>query len=536
MPRACTLPQTALRKGESALLAGILPYAKRRRGLDRAIAAEQQAGSGNTARSVIGAAPRNVRETKLNNDIAPNAGALHGNLRSAVSRAGYFTLAFGAVVGSGWVVVLGDWLRTAGPGGTALGFLAGGIVMMLIALCYGELAARSSSAGAEFLYTLQTFGPRAAFFVAWFITLYAVASCAFEAIACAWLLRGLVPAINLGSAYKIAGVDVGWDALLIGGTGVLAIGALHNLGARSAIAFQNFVTYGFIGATTLLIGCGLARGSLDNLSPLLSSTSGQSWVSGAFWVFATCAFFLNGWQSALHALEERRTDVTPGDAVTSITTAILISAVFYIAVVIAAASAVPWRTLVGQELPAAAAFGSLGFHGALGTLTLVAATVSLTKTWSALTWVGSRVIYAQARHGLLPSAFGKVNPRTGAPSTAILLVAILTFVGVLLGRGAILPIVNMVSICLAFSMILCLVVLLRRRARAGQQSGFVVPGGVPTIIAALIGAITMVGVAVFRPLLTNGGRLPTEWVLLAAWTALGLFVMALTPRLRRLTK
>lgn len=89
-------------------------------------------------------------------------------LRRAIGRGGFFSLAFGAIVGSGWVVVLGDWLKAAGPGGASLGFLAGALVMVLVALCYGELAARSTAAGGEFLYTLETFGRFPAFLSAGF--------------------------------------------------------------------------------------------------------------------------------------------------------------------------------------------------------------------------------------------------------------------------------------------------------------------------------------------------------------------------------
>jgi basic amino acid/polyamine antiporter, APA family len=461
---------------------------------------------------------------------------LPGSLGSAVGYAGYFTLAFGAIVGSGWVVVMGDWLKAAGPGGTALGFLTGATAMGLIALCYGELAACSPNAGGEFLYTLETFGPRVGFIVGWFLILYSVAVCAFEAIACAWLLRELFPAINLGPAYKIAGVEVGWDALVIGATGAVAIGGLHYLGARSAVAFQNVITYGFIATVVVLMICGVVRGSPENLKPLLATTSGNSWIGGAFWVFATCAFFLNGWQTALHAIEERRTYVTARGAVITIILAIVASAAFYVGIVIAAASAVPWRTLVGQELPAAAAFRSLGFHGALGTLTLVAATVSLTKTWSAVTWIASRVIYAEARHGLLPPLLATVDPRSGSPGNAILLVVGLTLIGLALGRGAILPIVDMASVSLALSVILCLAVLMRRRRRRTARPTFVVPGGLPTILAALLGALIMVGVALVQPLLSSEGKPPTEWILLAIWASLGFIAMVSTPRLRQLAQ
>jgi basic amino acid/polyamine antiporter, APA family len=453
-------------------------------------------------------------------------------LSSAVSTGGYFTLAFGTVIGSAWVVVMGEWLRTAGPGGTAVGFLAGAVVMVLIALCYGELAAASPIAGAEFLYTYQTFGRRAGFLVGWFLAPYAISVCAFEAIACAWLLRALVPGINLGPAYYIAGEEVGWDALLVGSTGAIIIGLLHYLGARTAIFFQNIVTYGFIGVTALLIICGLVRGDPENLSPLFASTTSQSWVSGAFWIFATCAFFLNGWQAALHAIEERRSSVTPTGAVIAITIAIAASALFYIGIVAAAANASPWRALVQQELPAAAAFRSLGFHGALGTLTLFAATISLTKTWSAMTWVASRVIYAQAQQGFLPAVFGRVDPRTGAPRAAIVAVVLVTLAGIMLGHGAILPIVDIDSLWSAISMILCLVVLLRRRSHTVDRSTYTVPGGLATIVAALFGALIMVSVAVLHPLLAGTGKVPPEWTLITAWAALGVIVLTFSPYLR----
>jgi hypothetical protein len=54
-----------------------------------------------------------------------------------------------------------------------------------------------------------------------------------------------------------------------------------------------------------------------------------------------------------------------------------------------------------------------------------------------------------------------------------------------LAFGAIMPIVNMVSICLALSIILCLCALLRRRRQNTQKRAYSVPGGSITIYAAL---------------------------------------------------
>jgi APA family basic amino acid/polyamine antiporter len=451
-------------------------------------------------------------------------------LHHAIGRSGFFTLAFGAIVGSGWVVLLGDWLKAAGPGGATAGFLIGGLVMMLIGLCYGELAARFSRAGAEFLYALETLGSFAGFLVGWLLASYAIAVCAFEAIALCWLLRMLLPAIELPPVYSIAGSPVTGDALIVGLSASVLMCALHYRGAASAIRFQNIVTYGFIAVSVAAMTCGFTLGSSRNLQPLFPHAAGASWVGGAVWIFSTCAFFLTGWQAALHAIEERRVDVSTRDAVLYMVGAIIAAALFYCGIVLAVASAVPWTSLIGRELPAVAAFRALGGGGVLGTVLLVAAIVSLTKTWSAVAWIASRLLFAQARRGLLPEALARVDPASGAPRTAILFVTGLTMIGVLMGRTAILPIVNMASICLALSMILCLVVLLRLRWRRTNRvvPSYVVPGGTPTILIALVGGITMIGVALLHPLLNGAGTIPLEWVLLLAWGTTGIVVWVST--------
>jgi APA family basic amino acid/polyamine antiporter len=443
-------------------------------------------------------------------------------LRTVVGRGGFFALAFGAIVGSGWVVVLGDWLKVAGPGGAALGFLAGALVMMLVALCYGELAARSSVAGGEILYALETFGRFPAFLVGWFFNLYALAVCAFEAIALALMVRTLLPGIALPAAYAIGGSAVTWDALLLGLGGALGIALLHARGAASAIRFQNTVTYGFIASSVVLVSVGFHAGHIENLEPLFSAPPQHSWLSGAGWIFATCAYFLNGWQAAIHAVEERRAGLSGRTLISCVIAAIGAAAIFYGAIILSSASIAPWQRLITADLPAATAFRAIGLHGIFGTFVLVAAVVSLAKTWSAAAWMSSRLVLAQARFGLLPAWLAKVDPQSGAPRRALLITSALTVLGILLGRSAILPIVDMVALCLALSIILSLIVLLKRRKQHAAPPSFTVPGGSITVVSALVGVCSMVGVVLVQPLLS--GSMPPEWPLLGGWAVLGLCV------------
>lgn len=453
-----------------------------------------------------------------------------GHLRGAIGRLGYFTLAFGAIVGSGWIVVLGDWLNAAGPAGVVAGLTLGGITMVCVALCYGELAARFSSAGGEFLYVVRSLGRFAGFLVGWFLTLYAVAVCAFEAVVLSWLLRALIPGITSFRVYSVGASSVTLDALVIGSMGAAAIGYLHYRGAASAIRFQNLITMTFIAVMALLIACGALFGSSQNMQPMLPSGSASSLAGGILWVFSGSTFFLNGWQTSLHAIEERRAGISVTVAVLSMAAGILVSALFYCAVMLAASAAVPWQTLIHMDLPAVNAFSALFSNGILGSVVMCAAIISLLKTWSAVTWIASRLIVAQAREGFLPRGLAVCDPESGSPRAAVLVVVALTLIGPLVGRSALLPIVDMVSICLAFSIVLCLVVLLRRRRSDRSVPSFTVPGGVVTILFALAAILVMIAVSVVKPLIDARGAIPAEWWLLGAWTLLGIAAWILRSR------
>jgi APA family basic amino acid/polyamine antiporter len=457
-------------------------------------------------------------------DATPGRLSLAGNtpqLQRAVGPSGFFTLALGAMVGSGWVVVLGDWLLAAGPGGAIMGFLAGGVTMILIALCYGELAARSARAGGEFLFVRETLGRGPAFLIGWFLTLFAVAVCAFESVVLGALMHALFPSVGSTPLYRIGGTPIETGSVGIGVLGAILIGFLHARGAASAIRFQNVVTCGFLFLMIVLVGLGIGFGSMKNLTPAFQSMDGRPWLHGAVWVFSLCAFFLNGWQSAIHALEERRAGVDVRQAIRAIVAGIVAATLIYCGIILSAASSAPWRQIAAQPMPARAAFDLLLPGWPLGTLVLATAAVSVAKTWSAVAWLGSRLIVALSRDGLLPRPLAALDAATGSPRRAILLVTALSLGGPAFGRSALLPLVDMVSVCLALSILLCLIVLINQRRIALQPSTYRVPGGLVTVWIAFLLALLMIGTAIISPVLEHPGHIPVEWLLMAAWALVG---------------
>src|SRR5258708_36175752 len=54
----------------------------------------------------------------------------------------YFALGFGTMIGTGWVILMDDWLGRGGPLGAVIGFLMGGILLLPIGYVYGQWVRR----------------------------------------------------------------------------------------------------------------------------------------------------------------------------------------------------------------------------------------------------------------------------------------------------------------------------------------------------------------------------------------------------------
>jgi APA family basic amino acid/polyamine antiporter len=457
--------------------------------------------------------------------VAGHALATEGrssSLRKTIGKYQYFALGFGTIIGSAWVVVLGDWLRMAGPGGAMLGFLAGGLLMSLIAAVYAELTARMPEAGGEFLYAYRLFGPRTGFFVGWFVTLYLITVTAFEAVALPWMLQALMPGMRGPVLYSLLGENVTLDAVLVGVGGVLLITYLNFRDVRLAVMFQAVVTYGFLAAAALVIVAGAHTGEAANLQPLFSSTNGESWWLGAFWIFANCAFFLNGFQAIPQAIEERAHGISGMTIAKVMVGSVVLASLFYCAIVVSSSLAKPWESLAASPLATAAAVEDILPDGMLAKLVLLTAAASLLKTWNAIALMASRILMAQGREKVIPAGFAALHPRYATPTNAVLFVGVCSLAGVFMGRGAILPLVNTASICMAFSFLVgCFGVLKLRSQESYSHAEFRVPGGATPIVLAILASGLMAAIAFGEPAYRQRGGVPLEWILMSIWGVVG---------------
>src|SRR5699024_11171021 len=118
------------------------------------------------------------------------------------------SLAFGAMIGWGWVVTTDLWITDAGSSGSIIAFLFGGLLVTLVGLTYAELAAAMPLAGGEVIYSFKALGRSASFVTSWALILGYVSVVAFEAVALPTVFEYLIPNYSTGHMYTIAGWDV----------------------------------------------------------------------------------------------------------------------------------------------------------------------------------------------------------------------------------------------------------------------------------------------------------------------------------------
>src|SRR6202162_5122523 len=83
----------------------------------------------------------------------------------------YFTLAWGSMVGVGWLVVMDDWLLGGGALGAVLGSAIGGALLFPIGWVYGRVVAVMPDAAGEIAYTAAAFSRPVSFSTGWVMML-----------------------------------------------------------------------------------------------------------------------------------------------------------------------------------------------------------------------------------------------------------------------------------------------------------------------------------------------------------------------------
>lgn len=427
----------------------------------------------------------------------------------------YFTFGFGSMVGVGWLVLIDDWLGRGGPGGAMIGFLAGGLLLLPIAATYGSLVRRIPDAAAEIAYTENVLPPLLSFGAGWTMVLAYAIVCPWEAVAIGNLLGRVVPAANTLPLYSIGSRTI-FLPRLAAGLALTAVIAWVNLrGIRPSGIFQNVTTFGLLAAFAVFGTLGYAHGSPANLQPIFSRPGIGGAALSVILAAQIVPYFMTGFESIVKGAEEARADFDPGGFERAMYLAVVVGALFYVAIIGAVSFVYPWRAIVAGHVGTETAFERAFGSRAVARLILGGAFLSLLKVFNGNFVAATRLVFAMGRRRLVHPALGSVHARFGTPARAIWLVTILTAGAAFLGDAILVPITEVGSLAAGVGWLATCVAYLRRGERERRAMA---------VLGAAV-ALLLIGMKVMP--LVPGSFTANEWTSLALWTGLGLALWGL---------
>ena len=418
----------------------------------------------------------------------------------------YFTLAFGTMVGVGWLVLMDDWLGRSGPLGAALGFALGGLLLLPVGYVYGQWVQRLPDAAGEAAYTAQVFPPIISFFTGWVMLLAYFIVCPWEAVAIGKVAAYIFPSLNSFALYSIAGQPVFLPRLLLGVAMTFFLAILNYRGIRLSATFQNWTASTVILIFLLLVAVSTWRGSPINFQPLFRSTPFVSVIL----TLQIVPYFLTGFESAPKCAEEANPEFKRSGYMRAIALALLIGAGFYSLTILAVGYIAPWQTLVGKRFATAFAFEhALGAHWPVR-LILLMAFFGLFQCFNGNFIASSRLLFAYGRRQTIPAAFGHIHERFQTPSYAILGIAAATTAGLLLGDSLLVPVTEVGSMASAFGWL------------ATCMSFFLVERSLRSRATTAFGILVSALLLLMKLLPAFPGHFSqAEWLALAIWLILG---------------
>lgn len=303
-----------------------------------------------------------------------------------------------------------------------LAWAVGGLVALCGAFAYAELGARFPKAGGQYVYLKDAWHPLAGFLYVWALLLIIEtgAMAAVAIIFAEYLLRFL-------GRSDAAALPIAVAALVV-------VSAVNYVGVKPGSRVLNVFVVLKVAALAVLIGIGLLlpAGTSGWLSDTrltdASAGSGTALAFGA--ALIPILFAYGGWQNANYIAEE--IDAPERNLPRSLILGVIVVVVVYVLVNVAYLRLLGLEGLAGTATPAAdAAARALGTAGDK----FVAAAIAI-STFGFLdlaVLAPTRVYYAAAADGYLPSALARLHPRYGTPTIAIVVQAAWAILLVLTG-------------------------------------------------------------------------------------------------------
>lgn len=431
-----------------------------------------------------------------------------------LSKKDIFAIAFGAMIGWGWVVMAGDWIKGAGTLGSIMAFIIGGIMVLFVGLTYAELTAAMPQCGGEHVFSLRALGKNGSFVCTWAIILGYVGVVAFEACAFPTVIQYICPGFFKGYMYTIAGFDIYASWVVVGVIASIIITIINYFGAKSAAKLQTILTISIAAIGVALVAASGFSGNIENTKPLF--TDG---VGGILTVAVMTPFMFVGFDVIPQAAEEINVPFKKIGKIMILS--IVMAVIWYIMIIIAVSMVMTKSQLDTSTLVTADAMKNAFFGSEMAAkVVIIGGMAGIVTSWNSFFMGGSRAIYSLAESKMLPGFLAKLHPKYKTPTNAILLIGVISVVAPFFGRAMMIWLTNAGSfgVVVAYVLVSMSFLVLRFREPDMIRPYKVKCGKIIGGIAVLLSGFMML---LYFPGMPSG-LVKEELIMVGAWTVLGI--------------
>ena len=432
-------------------------------------------------------------------------------------------VAFGAMIGWGWVVSSGSWIQSGGVLGTVIGFIIGGLIIFFVGLTYAELTPAMPKTGGEHLFSFKAFGATGSFICTWALILSYVGVVCYEACSLPTIMQYLFPDVVQGYLYTVAGFDVYATWVAIGSGFAVLLVILNVVGIKKAAIVQKILTAAIAVVGIMLFVASLITGNGENFSSQLFVGEGfGDSFNNIIRVAMITPFFFFGFDVIPQASEE--INIKPRKIGLIMLLSIVLAVAFYSIVVLGIGFVFDGESISnsinGSGLVTADAMAKAFNSPVMAKVLIIGGLCGIVTSWNSFLIGGSRAIYSMSESYMIPRSFSKVSNRQKSPYMALIFVGILSVIAPFFGRTMLIWIVDAANFacCLAYCMVAISFLVIRKKypdmERPFKIKHYKVVGTLAVILSAAVVVMYLIPG-------TGCTLVWQEWIIVGGWAVIG---------------
>ena len=440
-----------------------------------------------------------------------------------MSASDLLVVAFGAMIGWGWVVSSGRWIQHAGVIGTVLGFVIGGIMIYFVGMTYAELTPAIPKAGGEHVFSHKAFGPTGSFICTWALILSYIGVVCFEAVSLPAIIQYIFPSFSQGYLYTVAGSDVYLTGVILASLCTICIIIINLLGIKAASILQTILTITIAAVGIILVAASAINGDASNLSGQFIAGEGFGAVKNILSVAVVAPFFLFGFDVIPQVAEEINIPLKKVARVLLLS--IIFAVTFYGLVVFSVGYALNAdeiaEAMEGSGLVTATAMELVFNSTVMAKVLIIGGLCGVVTSWNSFLIGGSRAIFSMAESRMIPGRFSILHKKYKTPVNALLLIGVLSLAAPFFGRTMLVWISDAASFacCIAYCMVSMSFVILRKKEpdlhRPFKVRHYKFVGTTASVLSGMMVVLYLIP--------GSGSSLSMEeWIIVGGWALLGL--------------